>query len=259
MIKVAFSFDDGRKDTYRAYFEIMKKMDIPMTLNTTLGYIERFIDEKDYPSMNEPLSCDELNNLIADENVEIAAHGYKHNNEADNLLLGIDKLNDILNRNNQYVRGIASPQSKLHYDEIMELKYEFDKRGINYFRTGDRKNEMSFVKRAVRKINRKLNIPLLYYYADAPQFMKNDDEYIYYSNCILKNTSLKELEYTVKRLVNQQQFKGCILNFHSILKPGEPFYDDLYSWDYDKFNKLCEFLCFMKVNGKIDICKTSEF
>ena len=43
MLKVVLSFDDGRRDNYRAAFEILKPLELPATFNITIGYILRNI------------------------------------------------------------------------------------------------------------------------------------------------------------------------------------------------------------------------
>ena len=47
MLRVILSFDDGRKDNYRAAMEIMKPLDIPATFNITTGYILQNIADND--------------------------------------------------------------------------------------------------------------------------------------------------------------------------------------------------------------------
>lgn len=257
MNKVVLSFDDGRKDTVRAYSEILKPLGLSATFNVTIGYIDKSINEVDYPSMHESMTIDELLMLAQDKQYEIAGHGYKHNNELHNLVDGVNKLNEYIS-NYQTAIGIASPQSKVHYDEILKMSKELDSCGVRYFRTGDRKEKMSFLSRAIRKINRKLNIPFLYYSSDSSQFIKESDNYVFYSNCILKNTSLKELKYTVRKIAKSKKFRGCILNFHSILKSNEDFYDDLWTWDYNDFYEFCIFLSEMKKNNKIQVVTNKE-
>lgn len=259
MIKVSISIDDGRRDTYRAYYEILKQYNIPLTLNITTGYITKTIDKSDYPCQNEPLTMSELKDLIMEKNVEIAGHGLAHNNKIENLIEGAEQLNSILSRYNKHLYGIASPQSKLHQTEIDKNRSRLDKIGIQYFRTGDRKEEMSILRRCIRKGNRYTHIPFAFYLSDFPQFVKNNDNYIFYSNCILKNTTLKELKYTINKLQKDEaNLKGCILNFHSILKPNEPYSEDLYSWDYDNFSSFCNFLSLLNNEGKIDLCLTKD-
>ena len=45
---------------------------------------------------------------------------------------------------------------------------------------------------------------------------------------------------------------------HSILKNGENYYDDLFTWDYNDFNSLCLFLNMMRNNNKINIIRTID-
>ena len=47
--------------------------------------------------------------------------------------------------------------------------------------------------------------------------------------------------------------------FHSILKKNEEFYDDTYSWDYYKFQELCDYLKKLENEKKLKLIKVNDF
>ena len=72
-----------------------------------------------------------------------------------------------------------------------------------------------------------------------------------YSVPILNPHSYKQVEYIIDKTI--QKNGDIILMLHSILKNGEEFYDDLYSWDYDKFVKLCDYLYRQQKRGLLKV------
>ncbi len=53
--------------------------------------------------------------------------------------------------------------------------------------------------------------------------------------------------------------KACVVfMFHSVVKAGEDNHDNLWSFDYDKFNEFAEYLYNRKNEGKLDILTTKD-
>jgi len=260
MLRIAISIDDAREDTVRAYREILKPLCIPMTLNVTTGYVRGENKEEDNPSDNKPMSLKQLTELAAepDELIEFGGHGIKHNNDFNNLIAGVKDLNSIIEPYGKVVQGIASPQSKLHTEEILEHKEELESIGVQYFRTGDRKEQMSFMRRAFRKANRYVHIPFIYSKTDEPQFVYPGDDFIIYSVCLLRNSRIKELKDMVRRNVKNEKIEGIIFNFHSVLKPGEDYYEDLYSYDYEAFKYFARWLKQNERDNRLKLVKTLD-
>ena len=50
----------------------------------------------------------------------------------------------------------------------------------------------------------------------------------------------------------------CILMFHSILKQGEDFYNDLFTWDYNIFKEFCSYLSKKSKENSVIINKTID-
>lgn len=255
MTRIALSFDDGRKDNYRVAKEIFEPLNIPASFNITTGYIEKNINDVDKPSNHEPMTIDEVKELSKNNLFEIAGHGYKHDNQVENLIYGVDILRKMLSKDKMPI-GIASPRSEFDVDMIRECKKDFLNANIAYLRVSKRFKKCSIFRKIIRKINGYFNIPILYYFVYKDTNIEKKDDFILYSVPILKNNKLKEVKYLVKRAIKEN--KSYIFMLHSILKPNEEYYSDLFSWDYNEFYKLCEFLKKMENENKIKICKVID-
>lgn len=250
MTKIALSFDDGRKDNYRMIQEILIPLQIPATINITTDYVLNSQCERS-PCINPAMTKDEVIELSKLPLIEIAGHGKEHQNAIDNLLKGVKELREWCGVNEI---GIASPNSRLTFNEIEKLKTFFVDYDIKYIRIGDRIETARFIKRCIRKINCYLHISKIYGWCYKETLLDKEDNFKLYSVPILKSNSLKE----VKRLVDFAILnnKSLIIMFHSIIKKGEKFYNDNWSWDYDDFHKLCTFLADYREKEKIQMCTT---
>lgn len=253
MVKIALSFDDGRKDNLRVVHEILTPLQIPATINITTEYVECFGCE-DTPCSNPPMTKNEVIKLARLPIIEIAGHGKRHHNELENLLEGVKELRQWCNMKKI---GIASPCSKLSFEEISQFKKCFLENEIGYIRLGDRINHFTLIKKCIRKINQYLHSPSVFGWIYKDTLLGKEDIFVLFSVPVLKRTSLNEVKYLVEKAVDKDQ--PLILMFHSILKQKEDFYDDTWTWDYDDFYKLCRYLKEMEILGKIRLSKTIDF
>lgn len=254
MINVSLSFDDGRGDNYRIVKEILEPLRIPATFNITIEYIENIAEEKQ-PCINKPLSIEEIQAISKNNLFEIAGHGYFHKNDRDNMILGVNKLREWCGLGNKKM-GIASPSSEMTEKEIENNWGVFQKENINYVRAGDRIKSFDIVKKLCRKLNRILHIPFIFNWIYQETLLSDEDTYIYYSIPVLNDNNLNEILYLLKNAIKAK--KSLILMFHSILKPQEKYYKDLWSWDYIEFLKLCQYLKEYEKEGKIKLCTSIE-
>lgn len=254
MINVSLSFDDGRGDNYRIVKEVLEPLQIPATFNITISYVENLVREE-HPCINKPLSKNEIKRISKNCLFEIAGHGYLHKNDRDNMILGVNKLREWCGLENTKM-GIASPSSKMTKKEIENSREVFQEENIDYVRVGDRIRSFVLVKKCCRKINRILHIPPIFYWVYKETLLSDNDTYIYYSIPILRDNDLYEVLYLLKKAIKAK--KSLILMFHSILKPQEKYYKDLWSWDYFDFLKLCQYLKEYEKKGKIKLCTSIE-
>ena len=255
MTKISLSFDDGRKDNYVAAKEILEPLNIPATFNITIGYVEK-TPNIEKPSEHIPMSIDELKDLYNNNLFEIAGHGYEHNNDVDNLIKGVNELRKVLNISDKQKLGIVSPHSEFDTDTLPKVIKKLKDNNICYLRVGKNFPNNVFMRKAVRKINRKLNIPSIFSWSYKDSDIKNTDEFLLYSSGAIKDTKLKELKRLVSDAIKND--KSYIICFHSILKKDEPFYDDLFTWDYNDFLEFCKYLKKLRDDNKIEICKTID-
>ncbi len=250
--KIALSFDDGRKDNYRMVNEILRPLNIPATINITTDYIMNRRTAP-FPCDNPPMSKEDVISLSKLPFIEIAGHGKAHNNETSNLLQGANELKEWCGLKEI---GIASPNSALSFDKAKKLKPLFLKHNISYIRTGDRIIKAGFVKRCIRKLNRYLHMQQAYAWFYHETMLNPPCDFEVCSVPVLKQNSFKEVKYLITSAASEH--KSLILMFHSIVKKGEAFYKDTWSWDYDDFYKLCSFIKHCTQKNQIEACKTME-
>lgn len=257
MLRVILSFDDGRKDNYRAAMEIMKPLDIPATFNITTGYILQNIADNDKPGPHEPMNLNELNELAACELFEIAGHGYTHDNDIDNLLNGVLVLRKLLP--NTKISGVASPHSEFKLSDLKIAQEKFNENGIRYLRISNDYTKMSQTKIWLRRFNRIIHSSKLYKWVNIDS-IEYEGKFLLHSFPVIRDNKLKEIEDLLDSLAANSIEKDqiCILMFHSILKQEEKFYSDLFTWDYDDFKELCAKLNRMQMTRQLSIIKTVD-
>ena len=87
---------------------------------------------------------------------------------------------------------------------------------------------------------------------------KREKNFILYSVPVLKNNKLNEVKKFIDIVSKTKKEATVIFMFHSILKEGSMYYEDLFSWDYKDFYDLCLFLNKMRNEKKINIIKTID-
>lgn len=247
--KIILSFDDGRLDNYYIAKEILVTRNIPATFNITIDYILG----KDFPCSNFAMTKENVIELSKQNLFEIAGHGKEHNNDINNLVLGI---NEIYKWCNIFPKGVASPNSKLNFGETFKRKEEYKKNKIEYIRVGDRFFKFKFVKKILRKLNKYFNNNLINKFIYKDSYVIKNDTFVFPSIPILNYTTEKEVYTLIEGAIKEE--KSIIFMFHSICKPEDKFYNDLWSWDYNKFINLCNYLLKLEREEKIEICKMEE-
>ena len=256
MVSIVLSFDDGRRDNYIAFKEILEPLKIPATFNITSGYIEKTIENKDLPGPHEPMRIEELIIMSESSIVEIAGHGYTHDNDPESIVKGIRWLRNICDK--QTVSGVASPHSEYNLANLERDIITFQQQGIRYLRISNDYTKYNFANRAARKIAKITHVPFFYYYANKDSIIKDSSGYIIHSVPVLKVNRLNEVEGFIEYLIKRNKNEKAILMFHSILKPDEQYYDDLFSWDYKDFYDLCSYMDKKRSENQISIVKTVD-
>lgn len=107
---------------------------------------------------------------------------------------------------------------------------------IHYLRISNDYSKMGSVKIWVRRINRIFHLPVLYSWVNKDS-IEYASSFILHSVPVIRDNTLQEVKGLINHLITTDVDKDkiCILMFHSILKPGENYYNDLFSWDYNAF------------------------
>lgn len=254
--KICLSFDDGRLDNYRVVKDILLHRNLKATFNITTAYIENKIANNLFHCPNNPLSMTMIKELYEYGIIEIAAHGHNHLNTIEDWKSGIEKLKHWLGADwyNQGI-GIASPNCGITTQELTGLQTELTSLNIRYIRIG-LINQFNLLQRIISYLSRKTKSRFLFYLAAQNSLdILGKNSYVY-SVPVLKEHTIEQIKYTLDKVIMHK--KDCVLMFHSILKPGEEYYDSMWSWDYAKFTQLCDYLVDLKNSKQIEVIKTKE-
>ena len=222
---ISLSFDDGRIDNYNILYPLLKKYNLPATLNITTGFV-RGEGRLKRLAPTEPMNVDMVKEMFQDPLVEIASHG----------------------------NGFASPGTDLNLDEYQEMKQELNASHLEYVRLSLRYLSYPILKTYLRKASRLLKWPFLYRLAYQDTLMSHVENGILYSIPVLSSIKVSEL----KAIINEAESTGkvCILMFHSIVEDGK-LRDN---WDYErtKFTDLCEFLVRERDEQRLDVVTSMD-
>lgn len=254
--RISLSFDDGRLDNYRVVKEVLLLRNLKATFNITTAYIENIIANNLFQCPNSPLSIDNIKELNDYEIFEIAAHGHNHINTIEDWKSGIDKLKLWLgNEWHNHGIGIASPNCGITPKEIRNLYSSLSDMNILYVRIG-LINQFNLLQRIIGYLARKTKNRFLFYLAVKNSLdILGKNRYVY-SIPVLKEHTIEQIKYTIDKTIKHK--KDCILMFHSIVKPDEEYYDSMWSWDYNKFIQLCDYLVDLQNKNQIEVIKTKE-
>ncbi len=257
MVRIALSFDDGRKDNYRIAKEVLEPLKIPATFNITTGYILDVLEEKDKPGPHEAMSIEELKCLAKSGLFEIAGHGFRHDNDLNNLMRGVLKLRELLP--GVEIKGVASPHSQFRLEELQNARKVFEENGLHYLRISNDYSQMNTFRIWERRINRLLHIPSIYYKVNYNAVIQKQS-FLLHSVPVIKDNNIYEVKGFVDRLIENKcnENKTCIFMFHSVLKKNEQYYEDLFSWDYYTFIDLCNYFKIREQEDKLSIIKTCD-
>jgi len=251
-IRIALSFDDGRKDNYDIAVKVLTKYNIPASFNIITSYIDG-ISDKCVPFKNSPLTKNEVISLSKMDLFEIAGHGKKHNNDFDNLIAGLDELETWCGFRPV---GIASPESKLSFQTATADRDLYEEKGIKYIRLGARLDKYILGKRALRKMNSWAHSTAVARYVWRDSFCREDDVFAFPSIPVMHRMTVGEIEALIMEA--NRRGESIIFMFHSICKPDSEFYHDTWSWDYGKFVELCKLIDELRNKHKIIPCRVMD-
>ena len=248
---ITLSFDDGRVDTYTVAKEILEKNNIPATINIATGYIEGNVA---IGTNTPPMTKENVIELASNELFEIAAHGDLHKNDFDDIAVGREKLLSWLGKDGNI--GFASPGSVMTVDYINDNEDKLKEIGFSYIRTSCIHQKKCFekVKTLSRKAARVTNSALLYRLAYSDLTVV--DGLAVTSIPVFSFTTFRQMKSIIRLAVR----RGMLLTlmFHSVCKPGDSGYENIYSHDWDGFSRLVSYLAKMRDTGKLQIMTTKK-
>ena len=217
------SIDDGNFEDYRVFSEVLKKYNIPATFNIVSGRLD-----------NEgSLTTENLKTMFNDPLIEIAAHGYSHKNDDEDIIKDIDTLSKILGTDLKPI-GFASPGSQMKNDFIVENKERLKALGLSYVRTSNN----PYPTKRHTDIGKGLNAPE--YVINNVKQLVFETDYCVNSTVVLHDTDVEDLKKLIDLTVKE---KACmVFMFHHTKKSDENDYDSLWNYDFYKFKEFVEYL-----------------
>ncbi len=245
---VILSIDDGRKDAYRFFKEMLVKYNIPATFNIVTAWI----DTSNNPE-SKALTLAELKEMSESDLVEIAAHGHTHKNDDEDIVKSKNLLCDWLNLEEKI--GFASPGSAMKNDFIKENEQKLKDLGFLYIRTGRTNESISECHIKAREKAKKMG--LCDWAIDyASELAYEYDSICINSSVVLNWNSPEDLKDLIRLAIEEN---ACILfMFHGIAKTDETTPDNLWCYDYDKTLDFIKYLSEQRNKGKIDILTNKD-
>lgn len=234
---VTLSFDDGRKDTYHVFKNILEPMNLPAVVYIPSGYIEIGYDNYLEIGHNGLMSKSELDYIQKNFLFEVAGHGYMHKNDFNDIQMGVDKLREWYPDIKEI--GLASPHSEINKSYVEKNIVNFKKMGFSYVRGGRNFERYMSVKRMISLLARKTKSKFIFC-----QCYKNstnvEDSYYLHAIPIHKLTSLNQIKGIIDYCVKNK--KWAILEFHGIDKKDSKEYTEEFCWLEDDFIELCKYI-----------------
>lgn len=249
---VSLSFDDGRKDNYKIFQDILQKYELSATINIATGYIEGKVNAALQPAM----SIEQIIELSTNELFEIACHGDLHSNDLEDIVSGREKLLDWLNLPKDYQIGFASPGSEMNLEYINENESFFRQRGFEYVRTGPRIESKKYLRKILRRLARIVKFKFLFRFVYSETIQLTKRGVVLFSVPILKETTVDQIIELIKYTCKKRGL--CVLMFHSIQPKGTKFYSDNWTYDFKKFEQLCRKIAELRDEEKIEVKTTSQ-
>ena len=227
-MKVIFTFDDGRDDSYYAY-TILKKYQLRGTFFVTTGFIDGTFATDKFGIGRKPITINQLKEMF-DNDMEIASHGDKHLTETEDFKISYAKLKKWGFVDNKV--GFSIPNSKA---QDIKKFYEENKSLIYYIRKG--RNERCYlIKNKIKYLFYKLFNAQNAFNSFNSLNVNNIGATLFNSIVIKDYTNPKSLKNFLKIMYKKNVV--VVLMFHSIV----PSSRNSWEWNSGNFEELCRFI-----------------
>ena len=250
---VCLSFDDGRADNYTTVWPLLRQKGLAATFNICTGYVLGDKACEHFTSV-QPMTATMVREIFEDKTMEVAAHGYLHLSEAEDLQRGLCTLLDLLgtDRLTPSGNGMAVPHNRLSTAEHDALLPFMEERQVRYLRKSVRYGTHNHIGKWCRKLSRLISLNVLYRLGHADTLMDNAmTKPIVYSVPILASTPPRCVASLTDMAISRG--KHLVLQLHSI--GGS---DGALSYPTTAFNAILEHLELRRQQGKIKIVTTIE-
>lgn len=253
MKKIVLSFDDSREDFYTRVFPLLKKYNIPATLNVISGFVNGTAKMNMPSADGKAMTSSQVIECQQSGLVEIACHGATHDNTKEGVLRNIEDMK-AWGANVEGI-GFASPTSILTKDNIHMTGIDalVELGTLSYVRSGIRTRREGLAYSAFTFLDSKIHNKGLFYRLNKRCIIGTQLPSILPSvavNCYHTLSQVKNL------IAKMQEGEVVILNFHSVLqKKDAGFGKDKFFWEEGKFEELLKELSSKK---SVKVCTTKE-
>lgn len=250
---VSLSFDDGREDTARVAYPIMKKYGLTATVHITTGFIDETWKDHNWKSCSTPMSIDDIVNMYND-GFEISLHGDKHVTDKEDFMIAKEKLASWgINIKNL---GFSVPNSKITETEKEDFSAFLKKYNIKYMRCGRSSKCYTLFSKICYVLYRTMHIQACYNMFNRHNLNNPKNNYDL-KTVVVKSTDKASL---IKKFIEKNKSDShVILMLHSILYKSDKGYGaDSWYWDAVQFEELCKYLKEAYSNGDIVVSTICE-
>ena len=253
MKTVILSFDDSRGDFYSNVFPLLKKYEMPATLNVISDFVENPSNYSFPSGGNLSMSVCQVKECADSGMVEIACHGHTHKNTKEDIIANIE----VLKRWGIDTNGIgfASPTSYLTFkNKNKNGVWDLVKNNtLSYIRSGIQIRREGYVYMFVSLIDRYLHSKILFKILNDRTVIHKPEEFLL-STAVFSYTKPRQIKHLIDC---SKDNSAVILMFHSVMKKGQSGYGlDRFYYDYDLFKEL---LCWLKNHDNICVSTTQQY
>lgn len=253
MKKVVLSFDDSREDFYTRVFPLLKKYNIPATLNVISGFVNGTAKMNMPSADNKAMTSSQVVECQQSGLVEIACHGATHDNTKEGVLRNVEDMK-AWGVNVEGI-GFASPTSIITKDNIHKTGIDalVEQGTLSYVRSGIRTRREGLVYSAFTLLDSKIHNSNLFYWLNKRCIIGATLPAILPSVAINSYHTIPQVK---KLIVRMGEDDKVILNFHSVLRKDDAGYGkDKFYWEESEFERLLNGL---NIDISVKVCTTKD-